>query len=303
MIYTLTFAPSLDYYLDADIPIAGDVMRADSARFELGGKGLNVSTVLKTLEVDSKAIIFTGGFVGDEILRRAAALGLDVINIKTESNSRINVKLPYSEINAPAPALNETDIKKLSAVLDGIDEKDTLVISGKVPDNINIQKMFGNRKFELVCDVSGQALKEFMKLRPVIIKPNVYEICEYFDVPNRGDFGELAAMAREMAFYDNNKNGADFVLLTMGKSGMILVFDGEFYGIHMHMGEAVNTVGAGDSALAGFMAGLVKFGNQFDALRLANAAGSAAAFSEGLPSFMEIEKLYNVDYTARIINI
>ncbi|MDR0903514.1 MAG: PfkB family carbohydrate kinase [Ruminococcus sp.] len=295
-IYTLTFSPSLDYYIDCG-DITG-VTRAEKVRYELGGKGLNLSRVLKTLGVDSTAIILSGGFVGAEIVRLCGVYDVDIINIETSANSRINVKFRSTEVNAPVSALTEDEISRLSAVLDTLTEEDGLIVSGRVPENVDIKKMFGGRPFSLICDVSGQALIDFLSLSPIFIAPNDSEIAEIFQTERTGDIRELVKLAKKLLTADGVTGGAGGVLLTLGESGVMLILPDKVIGITPHLRKAVNTVGAGDSCLAGFIAGTARYNSLHDSLRLANAAGAAAAFSEGLPTAELIEELFDSEIRA-----
>jgi 1-phosphofructokinase len=295
MIYSLTFSPSLDYYLDAKTLDKNAVNRASAAFYEVGGKGINVSRVLSTLGVKSTAIMFTGGFVGSEIRRRLREYDLDIINIETLTNSRINIKLPEYEINAPAPDLTESDMERLAAVLKEITPSDTLIISGKIPENINIKTLFaGLGETRLIFDVSGDIITDVLTLSPFLIKPNHLEICEYYGVKPTTDNDVLTSLARKMI-----ASGARNVLLSLGENGLMLINENTTLFEEPYHGKAVNAVAAGDSCLAGFVAGLNKIkideiDDKFsESLKLANASGAAAAFSEGLQKLKEIEKLLN----------
>ncbi|MDR0986348.1 MAG: PfkB family carbohydrate kinase [Ruminococcus sp.] len=290
MIYTLTFSPSLDYYIDCDS--IDSVTRATSARYELGGKGLNVSRVLKTFGMKSKAIILTGGFVGAEILRLCEELEINTINIPTQANSRINVKLPGVEINAPVPLLAEDEIAALTAVIDSIEDGALLVVSGRVPENIDIKAMFGGRNFQLICDVSGQALHDFMEINPAIIKPNTDELAEYFGLESLTT-NEIIACAKELTRDDDTgKDGPMFTVVSMGENGVLVCVGQNIYAIYPHKGEVLNTVAAGDACLAGFIAGMMGNVGLEGAIRYANAAGAATAFSVGLPTADLIQELF-----------
>ncbi|MDR0974754.1 MAG: PfkB family carbohydrate kinase [Ruminococcus sp.] len=296
--YTLTFSPSLDYYINCDDIAFKEVTRAKNVRYELGGKGINVSRVLKTLGFDSTAIIITGGFVGAEIVRRCKELELDIINIETAANSRINVKFTGAELNAPVPPLTDEEINKLSAVLDTLTEEDGLIISGRIPENVDIKKVFGNRPFSLICDVSGQALIDFLSLSPLLIAPNDAEIAEIFRVGKIDDINKLISLAKKLLITEDVIGGAAGILLTLGSHGVMFIMPDKIIAIEPHMRKALNSVGAGDSCLAGFLAGAEKYESEYDVLRLANAAGAAAAFSEGLPTEEFIEELFNSEIRA-----
>jgi 1-phosphofructokinase len=293
MIYTITFSPSLDYYMDCGNPVTDGVTRADKVRYELGGKGLNVSRVLKIFDMKSTAIIFTGGFVGEEIIKLCAKEELPFINIDTSANSRINVKLPGLEINAPVQDLSEDEIETFSQILDTFKSGDMVIVSGRVPENLDIKKVFGGRSFQLICDVSGRALHDFMELNPAVIKPNAAELAEYFGKDEPFNSDEIIAHALKLSRDDDvGKEGPMFVVVSMDASGILLAVGQKVFAIFPHKGEVKNTVGAGDACLAGFLAGLLGHTSALAGLRYANAAGAAKAFSENLPTADLIQELF-----------
>jgi 1-phosphofructokinase len=287
MIYTLTVSPSLDYYMNNIDFRGGDIPRAADTRIELGGKGLNVSRVLSVFGVPSTAIIVTGGFVGEKIRSLCDDYKLSYINIASSVCSRINVKfpnvdmiIPIEGVNAIAPPLSDDELEELKNVLSKLSVEDMLIISGKCA-NLDIKKL--NTKAKLVFDVSGQDLKDAITLSPFLVKPNCYELCEYFDRDPTSAQSKLKEMA-EKIFQSGTKN----VLVTADSDHMVFVSEGFYKCLPAHKGEQINSVGAGDSSLAGFIAGLTLFDDLSKALDYANAAGAAAAFSEGLP---DIEKI------------
>jgi 1-phosphofructokinase len=291
MIITLTFAPALDYYLEIPELKNGAVNRAVSVRTEVGGKGINVSLVLRTLGIKSRAIIAAGGFTGSEIERRLINAGLDITAIETDSDSRINVKLPFCEINAPAPVISESAIHKLRRELERMSGSDMLIISGNIPDNINLTELFTDVPGKLIFDVSGQTIKTALTLHPFLMKPNHHELCEYGGVESTIDPMIINPIAEKML-----TDGAENVLVSMGDKGaQLFTSTGESYFEDSHSGVPINTVGAGDSFLAGFIGGIYSFGQTpggiIKALKLASAAGGAAAFSEGLPEREKIDEL------------
>jgi 1-phosphofructokinase len=283
MIYTLTCAPSLDYYMELPSLLPDTVNRASTVRYELGGKGLNVSRVLKTLGVESTAIVLTGGFVGAEIVSRCKETGLNIINIEDGSNSRINVKLPSHEINACSPLITERVQKAIKIELDKCTESDIVIVSGQTA---NIEYLCGGCKAKLIFDVSGQTIAEALSLKPFLMKPNHLELCDYFCSDTTTDKETLIGFAKRLI-----DKGAENVLLSMGSEGLMLINKNDVYFEAPKAGKAVNTVAAGDACLAGFLAHLSKGGSLEEAAYFANITGAAAAFSEGLPTLSDIEKL------------
>jgi 1-phosphofructokinase len=291
MIYTLTTAPALDYYMEIPALTENAVNRAVKTRTEVGGKGINVSLVLAELGVKNTAIVALGGFTGEEIKGRLEAAKLHTIPIKTDNDSRINVKFPFAEVNAFAPALSEAAFEKLFAVIGELCDSDTLIISGGVPDGLKLSDIRTRVGGRLICDVSGTAIEEAIESKPFLMKPNHHEICAFYNAPDTDDLSVIEALARRM-----QKGGVRNVAVSMGGRGALLVTEeGECLYKAAFEGTPVNTVGAGDSFLAGFVAGLTfSDGDIKNALNLAGAAGGAAAFSQNLPKRSEIERLYNL---------
>jgi 1-phosphofructokinase len=291
MIYTLTFAPAIDYYMEVPELTGGAVNRAGSVHTEVGGKGVNVSLVLRTLGITNKAVVITGGFTGIEIKRRLVAAGLDITAIDTDTDSRINVKFPFCEVNAPVLPISEKAEAELREVFEGMSGSDMLVISGGIPDNINLIDLFADVPGKLIFDVSGKNIAPALTLRPYLIKPNHQELCEYGGIPSSTDPADFTPIAKRML-----EEGAENVLVSLGEQGaMLFTSDGKTFIQKAHHGTAINTVGAGDSFLAGFTGGIYSYGRTEQgikkALNLASAAGGASAFSVGLPKREKIDEL------------
>jgi 1-phosphofructokinase len=285
--YTLTLAPSLDYYMNVGDLRPDMVNRAESTRIEVGGKGINVSRVLRTLGVRNTAIIVTGGFTGKEIERRCKKAGLSIIPIESEAESRINVKLPGFEINAPAPEFKESE--KLIALLDKtLSSGDVLIVSGTA--NMDVRKIgeiAASKKVSLIFDTAGKSLSQALECKPYLVKPNHIELCEFYGEEPTTDHAKLFWLAIRMT-----EQGAKNVAVSMGKAGAMIVSRwGELVSIEPHEITPVNTVGAGDSFLAGMVAGAFSANNLRCGLKLANACGAAAASSIGLPKRAAIEKI------------
>jgi 1-phosphofructokinase len=266
------------------------VNRAKETRTTVGGKGINVSMVLNILGVANTAVIVTGGFTGAEIKRNCTEAGLNILPVEIKENSRINVKMAYGEFNAPAPRIEQSeDIEALTKVLTDINSKagedDILVISGSAGIDLRAIGKLWNKK--LVVDTSGRSLSEAIDCKPFLVKPNHIELCDYFQKPA----APSRILADELA-HNLQRVGAKNVAVTLGKKGAYLLTEsGETYRAAPHDIRPKNTVGAGDSFLAGFIAGMLKSDEMSYALALANACGAAAAEAEGLPELSRIKGL------------
>lgn len=298
MIYTLTFNPSIDYLIGLDEDIAvGGMNRSDDTRYLVGGKGLNVSQILNNLGVSNTALGFVAGFVGKQITQGLTKCGVASDFIELENgNSRINVKIHTSvdtEINAKGPDIDEMALAKMCKRISCVKKDDYLIISGSPAGNMTetdlcrIIEASGTKN--LICDLSGKWLKEVLKYEPFLIKPNHMELAEAVGYEtNPKDGKAITEAARRLI-----GQGARNVLVSCADIGAYLVRDnGEVMFEKAPKGTAVNAVGAGDSLLAGFVAGLLGKEGRYDyALRLAVAAGSATAFSTDLATKEEIYKL------------
>ena len=293
MIYTVTFNPSLDYIVSIDDFKLGKTNRTTNELMLPGGKGLNVSTVLHNLGIENTALGFTAGFVGEEIKRLAKETGYhyDFIDIKN-GVSRINVKMKDfdgTEINGMGPAIDEEALELLMKKLDQLTAGDTLVLAGSIPSSMpkniysDILKSLNGRGIRFVVDATKELLLNVLPYHPFLIKPNNHELGELFGVTleKKEDVVPYAKKLQEM--------GAKNVLVSMAGEGAVLVDENE----DVHMMDApegilVNAVGAGDSMVAGFLAGWMEKGDYAHALKMGVAAGSASAFSEFLATGQEI---------------
>ena len=285
MIYTLTMNPAVDYVMHIDRLAQGETVRSREEEFQLGGKGINVSLILKALGVETVALGFIAGFTGEALEREMASCGLktDFICLP-DGFTRINLKLKSvveTEINARGPHATETDMKKLYEKLDHIREGDTLVLAGSVPGGLSpdtyarILHRLEGRGIRFVVDATGELLLSTLKYRPFLVKPNRAELEELCGriLPTDGAIAEAAQ--------DLQRQGAVNVLVSLGGEGALLVNEtGRVHRTEAHRGKVVSTTGAGDSMVAGFLAGIPK-GYEY-ALALGSAAGSATAFSSGL---------------------
>lgn len=297
MIYTVTFNPALDYVVRMDHLELGAVNRSNEEAVFYGGKGINVSTVLKNLGVDSVALGFVAGFTGQAIADGVKAQGVeaDFITLK-EGMSRINVKIKAgeeTEINGQGPKIGKEDLdcmfKKISQIKDG----DCLVLAGTIPATLpsdiyeSIMESIQDKKVDIVVDATKDLLLNVLKYHPFLIKPNNHELGELFGVTLQSD-EDITKYAKKL-----QELGARNVLVSMAKDGSLLVTEtGEVYRMGVPKGKVVNSVGAGDSMVAGFIASYMKDHNYLDALKFGTATGSATAFSEGLASKEKVEELY-----------
>lgn len=301
MIYTLTMNPALDYFVTVNNFTLGRTNRTEEELLLPGGKGLNVSIVLSNLDVKTTALGFVAGFVGEEIIRRMEAFGVHTEFHKVAcGNSRINVKLKNingTEINGAGPKLSNDDIDCLWDRLYKLTEGDTLVLAGSVPKSVSsdfyreiMEKLttgeHAKKGIRFVVDATGELLKRVLPLQPFLVKPNEQELGELFEVTltTKEEVIPYAKKLQDM--------GAKNVLVSLGSRGAVLVDEnGAVYQSEAPEGTLVNAVGAGDSMVAGFLAGYEQKKDYEFAFRMGLAAGSASAFSEGLASKEEIECL------------
>ncbi|SEI67120.1 1-phosphofructokinase [Lachnospiraceae bacterium A10] len=287
MIYTVTFNPSLDYIVSVDHFTTGKVNRTNKEIMYPGGKGINVSLVLKNLGFQSTALGFMAGFTGQEIARLLDVQGVqsDFITVK-EGISRINVKLrsdEESEINGMGPAISDADIKELYAKLDKLQDGDVLVLAGSIPSvmpssmYMDIMKHLSDKELDIVVDATNDLLVNVLQYHPFLIKPNNHELGEIFGVElNTRD--EVVPYAKKM-----QERGARNVLISMAGEGAVLVTeDGQVFQSEPPKGTLMNSVGAGDSMVAGFIAGYLDSKDYEQAFYMGVCTGSASAFSEEL---------------------
>ena len=285
MIYTVTFNPSLDYIVRADHFAVGEVNRTTYEQILEGGKGLNVSVVLKNMGLDSVALGFTAGFTGEEIERRVAERGVSADFVRVEEGmSRINVKLKAeveTELNGQGPHIEKRHIEKLYEKLEQLKKGDILVLAGSIPNTLP-DDMYER----IVVDATRELLTKVLPYHPFLIKPNHHELGEIFHV-KLSDKAEIASYAKKL-----QAMGAENVLVSMAGDGAVLVAeDGAVYECPAPRGRVVNSVGAGDSMVAGFLTGYLETGDYQEAFLRGAATGSASAFSEQLATREEAEAL------------
>lgn len=298
MIYTLTFNPALDYVIKVSDYQEGIVNRTSEEKFLSGGKGINVSTVLTNLGIDNIALGFIAGFTGNIIENMLTELKVNCDFIRLDNGfSRINVKIKAqkeTEINGQGPVIDETAMKELYKKLDHIQDDDFLVLAGSVPKTLpdsiycDIMEYLKEKNLKIIVDTIGELLTNVLKFRPFLIKPNNFELGEIFDKTIKTD-EEIIECARKL-----QKMGARNVLVSLGADGALLVTeDGQILRSAAPKGTVVNTTGAGDSMVAGFIAGYIEKNDYEYALALGISAGSASSFSENLATGDEIRNIYN----------
>lgn len=306
MIYTVTFNPALDYVMKLGTMKKGFTNRTTEEMYLAGGKGLNVSSVLSGLGVDNVALGFTAGFTGNEIERLMTESGCrcEFIRLK-EGSSRINVKLKESggetEINAGGPPVDEEARQKLSERLDKLQDGDILVLAGSIPKTLpadiysSIMENLKGRGVKFVVDAEKDLLLKALAHKPFLVKPNHMELGELFgeSLAEISDTDELIARVTEYAEILRGM-GAENVLVSMAGDGALLLDgNGDVHIMDAPVGQVVNSVGAGDAMLAGFLAGDPEKNGYDYALKLGIASGSARAFSEFLPKSEQIMAIFN----------
>ena len=299
MIYTITFNPALDYVIKAQNLKTGKINKSQEEYIFPGGKGINVSIVLKTLGQETTAMGFISGFVGKEIEKQIQKYGVETDFIEIENdNSRINVKIleenQETAINAKGPYIEQKYIELLYKKLEKIKNEDILILSGSVPNGVpndiyeKICQKVKNKNIKIVVDSTGELLIKTLKHKPYLIKPNQQELEEIFGIKisNQDEALEYAKQLKE--------KGAQNVIVSMGSDGAVLLDEnGYSYKIKaLNVKDAINTVGAGDSMVAGFLAGHEMFNNYEKALQLGVAAATATTNTIFLATKKKIEEVY-----------
>lgn len=296
MIYTVTFNPAIDYVVGIDRIETGCVNRLSSEQIYFGGKGINISIVLRELGIESTALGFVAGFTGEAIENGLKEAGIITDFVRLEKgNSRINVKIKSdaeTELNASGPEISDTALSVLFEKLKSLRNGDTIVLAGSVPKSLpediyeQILHQLSDRDIRAVVDASKELLIKSLRYKPFLIKPNLQELGEIFGEISGSD-DEIIACAEKL-----REMGAQNVLVSMADDGAILLDSGN--NIHKSgvcSGTVRNSVGAGDSMIAGFLAG-ISAGDFTYALKLGTAAGGATAFSDGLASREDIIRLF-----------
>lgn len=295
MIYTVTFNPAIDYVVSIDNIKTGSVNRLDSEQIFFGGKGINISLVLKELGVKSTALGFVAGFTGEAIEKglRERGIDTDFVHLKA-GNSRINVKIrsgEETELNGNGPDISESAVSELFDRLSKLENGDTIILAGSVPKSLQrdiyerIIRFLSDKEIRVVADAENELLLNVLKYRPFLIKPNVHELADIFGkTPETDD--EIIHYAQKL-----KEMGAQNVLVSMAEAGAILLdSNNSVHRSGVCSGIVRNSVGSGDSMIAGFLAGISQDNYNY-ALRLGTAAGGATAFSDGLAVGEEIQRL------------
>ncbi len=296
MINTITLNPSLDYIVKVDNFKIDSLNRSNDEDVYAGGKGINVSIVLNNLGIENTALGYVAGFTGNEIERQVKNHGVDCDFIKLKSGiSRINVKLKSNgetEINGSGPEITNDDLNKLYEKLSELKEGDYLILSGSIPNSVpddiyqNIMEKLLKKKVEFIVDATKDLLLKVLKYEPFLIKPNHHELAEMFNVELKND-EDIIIYGRKL-----QEMGAKNVLISMAGDGAILLPEnGEPIKREVPKGILKNSVGAGDSMVAGFLAGYLKNNDIKEAFKMGIATGSASAFSDELATKEEVEKL------------
>lgn len=298
MIYTVTFNPAVDYVIGVENLRSGMTNRASSEQLLPGGKGLNVSVILNNLGIENTALGFIAGFTGKEIKRSFEAMGgkSDFIELK-EGISRINVKIKSdkeTEINGVGPVIDKDALSELLKKLNTLKKGDTLILAGSIPASLpdslysDIMQMLLDRDIMIAVDATKDLLVNVLEHKPFLVKPNNHELGEIFGVTLRTR-EEVVPYAKEL-----REKGAKNVLVSMAGEGAVLAAQtGEILMSEAPKGIVKNSVGAGDSMVAGFIAGWNEKHNYAHAFKMGLSAGSASAFSQMLATKSEIEKVYN----------
>ena len=298
MIYTITFNPALDYIVRVQDFKLGQVNRTSYEEVYAGGKGINVSIVLKNLDVENVALGYIAGFTGEEIENKIKAFGCNTDFIKLNNGmSRINVKLKSneeSEINGQGPSISDQDLEELYRKLELLREGDILVLAGSIPATLPkniyeiIMERLSGKGIRFIVDATGELLLNVLKYKPFLIKPNHHELAELFNatIENEDDIVIYAKKLREM--------GAQNVLISRAGDGAIFVTEkDEIIKSDVPKGTLINSVGAGDSMVGGFIAGYLKNKSLEEAFKMGVATGSASACSEGLATKEKVYELLN----------
>ena len=296
MIFTVTFNPSLDYIVRVDEMRLGTINRTNYEQLLPGGKGINVSIVLGNLGHPSRALGFSAGVTGAALEKLLADSGVDADLVHVKAGfTRINAKVKAveeTELNGQGPRIAPEDVDALFSKLDVLGQDDTLVISGSVPNTLpsdmyeQVMERLAGCGVRIVVDAERDLLTRVLPYRPFLVKPNNHELGDIFGVTLKTR-DEVVPYARRM-----QEMGAQNVLVSMaGEGGVLVAADGQVYQSPAAKGTVVNSVGAGDSSVAGFLAGLMETGSYESAFRMALASGSASAFSDHLATRPEVEAL------------
>ncbi|OIU72793.1 1-phosphofructokinase [Rossellomorea aquimaris] len=295
MIYTLTLNPSVDYIMELDHFTQGGLNRSVKENALPGGKGINVSRVLHVLDVKSTALGFAGGFTGEFIKRFLQDEQIESEFVEVDEVSRINVKVKAdeeTEINGNGPSITKEQLDILLNQISALSEKDTLVLAGSIPASVpesfyqEAASLCEKRGTRIIIDAEKKLIEPVLSLKPFLIKPNHHELGEIFGV-------EIKSIEDAVHYGKKLKGkGPVNVIVSMAEKGALLLTGEDVYQASAPVGELKSSVGAGDSTVAGFLAGLSKGYSIEDSFRLGTAAGSATAFSIGLCDEVKVNDLF-----------
>lgn len=296
MIYTVTLNPSIDFIVRINQLNLGSVNRMVSDDKFAGGKGINVSRVLQRLGVGNTATGFLGGFTGHFIEDSLKNEGIETAFVKVEQDTRINVKIKLqeeTEINAQGPMISQEQLEALKAKLSQLTSDDTVVFAGSAPANLGnavykeLIPLVRQSGAQVVCDFEGQPLLDALANNPLLVKPNNHELEAIFGVP-LNSLNDVETYARRIL-----EMGAQYVLISMAGDGALLVTEEATYFAKPIKGQVKNSVGAGDSMVAGFTGEFVKSKDPVEALKWGVACGTATAFSDDLATIAFIKEIYH----------
>lgn len=294
MIYTVTLNPSIDYVVELDQVMIGDLNRTNHESKFPGGKGINVSQVLKRFDIDNTALGFVGGFTGEFIEKYLHSLQISTDFVKVKEDTRINVKIKSkeeTEINAKGPTITEEDFETLKSKVGKLTSEDTLILAGSIPSTMpkstyeELVKICSEKGATFVVDAEGDLLTKVLPFKPFLIKPNHHELGAIFNTVISTP-EEVIPYAKELV-----KKGAQNVIVSLAENGAILINKGTVLYANALKGEVKSSVGSGDSMVAGFIGAFKKTNSLEEAFRFSVAAGSATAFSLGLCTCEKVESL------------
>ncbi len=292
MIYTVTVNPALDYVLQLPEVKDGETNRSSDTQFLAGGKGINVSQILNQLGVDNTAWGFVGGFTGEELIRQLNVKKISSDFVRISDDTRVNVKIhaqEETEINAAGPDITAQEVAALKSRLDDLEAGDVVVLSGSLAPSLptdfyeSLLPLIREKGAEFVVDTTGEALLRTLKFNPLVIKPNHHELADLFDT----SFSSTADMLE--AAKKLQKLGAQNVMISMAGEGAYLVTADHVYHANAATGTAVNSVGAGDSMIAGFVGTWFEKHDAAEGLRVGSACGGATAFTEDIAVKSQID--------------
>lgn len=295
MIYTVTLNPSIDFIVRLESLALGSVNRMISDDKFAGGKGINVSRILKRLDIENTAIGFIGGFTGRFVKDSLVDEGIATKFVEVSEDTRINVKIKAgeeTEINGAGPHISTEKLEELEAILAGLSSEDTVVFAGSAPSSLGNQvynmliPIAKKAGAEVVCDFEGQTLLDALNYQPLLVKPNNHELADIFGVELNG-LADIEKYAREIL-----AKGAKNVIISMAGDGALLVTPEAAYFAKPIKGTVKNSVGAGDSMVAGFTGEYVKSGDPIEALKWGVACGTATTFSDDLATAEFIKETY-----------